>query len=174
VLFSPIIKYFCDVETFNLFITQQVKEIVELIYKELGERVYIGVYPDTAYENWGIPSGLALISDHCDTFLFPTFLRDPGCGFLLFKVEFSGGVEGRWHHRAGEILNTLIRRNSNRPSSHNPFLHERIDLQRLLLSGLEVGNQILGLQDYSLFQRVFFDVDSSPDSTHLLTKSYNL
>ncbi|MBN2469573.1 MAG: hypothetical protein JXN59_02520 [Anaerolineae bacterium] len=53
----------------------------------LGERVAVELFPDAADEDWGIPTGVLLRARAEDALLFPAMLRDPGCGFLVFRLE---------------------------------------------------------------------------------------
>jgi len=53
----------------------------------LGDRIEVVLFPDAADENWGIPTGVLMRAQAENALLFPTMLRDPGCGFLVFWLE---------------------------------------------------------------------------------------
>jgi hypothetical protein len=57
---------------------------------QLSSRIEVVAFPDAADENWGIPTGVLMRAQAEDTLLFPAMLRDPGCGFLVFRLECAG------------------------------------------------------------------------------------
>jgi hypothetical protein len=56
----------------------------------LGDTTEVLAFPDAADEQWGIPTGVLLRAAAADALLFPAMLRDPGCGFLVFRLEADG------------------------------------------------------------------------------------
>ena len=66
---------------------------IERLSRYLGEAVEITVYPDAADEEWGIPTGVLMRASQENALLFPAMLRDPGCGFLVFRLEYGSLCE---------------------------------------------------------------------------------
>jgi hypothetical protein len=47
----------------------------------------INVYPEATIKPNGMPNGILIKSECKDSILLPSLLRDPGCGFVLFKIK---------------------------------------------------------------------------------------
>jgi hypothetical protein len=61
---------------------QRVKQLADL----LGDKIEVSIFPDATDENWGIPTGILMRARTEEALLFPAMLRDPGCGFLVFRL----------------------------------------------------------------------------------------
>lgn len=53
----------------------------------LNEKESIDFFPDATLKSNNFPNGIAIYSPSNEATLIPTLLRDPGCGFLLFKIH---------------------------------------------------------------------------------------
>lgn len=102
------IKYFATEQQKPFFFTEQLHKVVDHLARVAGDKTHIWVYPDAYVKSNGLPSGTVTFSSPQDALLFPFLLRDPGCGYLLFKLEFTAPVSADWHHAAGQLLEALV------------------------------------------------------------------
>lgn len=68
---------------YSPLLTKRIKEI----YDFLPKHHEISVYPEATIKANGMPNGILIKSKAKDSILLPSLIRDPGCGFLLFKIK---------------------------------------------------------------------------------------
>jgi hypothetical protein len=71
----------------NYFYSKEVVEYIKELWEVFGEKCEIQLFPEATIKANKVPNGLLLKSQIQLTWLLPALLRDPGCGFLLFKLS---------------------------------------------------------------------------------------
>jgi hypothetical protein len=104
------ITYLRDVSDHSRFYSQDLVDQLSLLKNETAITGQLLVYPDAHFEGWGIPTGLFFLTSKQDALLLPTFLRDPGCGFLVFQVTFLSAPPSNWQMEIGAYLDAVIRK----------------------------------------------------------------
>jgi hypothetical protein len=118
----------------DLFPSKEVNSIAEILLKSISASV--DIYPDSMYENWGIPTGLNIRFSKGNEFVLPTFLCDVGCGFLLFKISFKKKIQKCWIKKTTEHL-------SNTFNNHvNAKKISILEIENFLFNGLLAFNEI--------------------------------
>ncbi len=106
---TKLIKYMIENEYaphyFPLELTSAVDKLGDYLKNTSAKIV---VYPDAVVKRNGFPNGTALIMPVSETILIPSLLRDPGCGYLTFKVNLPPNYGKDAVHTLGNRLNSLI------------------------------------------------------------------
>ena len=71
----------------NYYYSSCIDEIGIKLGKLLAKSDKIHVFPDATLKSNNFPNGIAIYSLLNETTLIPSLLRDPGCGFLTFKIH---------------------------------------------------------------------------------------
>ena len=71
----------------NYYYSSCIDEIGVKLGKLLAKSAKIHVFPDATLKSNHFPNGIAIYSLLNETTLIPSLLRDPGCGFLTFKIH---------------------------------------------------------------------------------------
>ena len=71
----------------NYYYSSCIDEIGIKLGKLLAKSDKIHVFPDATLKSNNFPNGIAIYSLLHETTLIPSLLRDPGCGFLTFKIH---------------------------------------------------------------------------------------
>jgi RNA-splicing ligase RtcB len=150
--------YYCTDHYRDALISEPVKSVVNAIANILSQDDFIGVYPDAMYENWGIPTGLLFASTPERAFLFPSFLRDPGCGYLVFRVKLSQQTDLNWYHTAGELLDTFVRHPNNELRKNVCASIAAAGIEGIVSQGLDAVKVKQVLHDREYFQNTCFSV----------------
>lgn len=80
------VRYHSDLDLHSYFYNQAVCLAIQNIDTFLDTPHEIHIFPEATIKNNQSPNGILLQSRQNQTILLPTILRDPGCGFLLFKL----------------------------------------------------------------------------------------
>ncbi|VEG91180.1 RtcB family protein [Legionella spiritensis] len=75
-----------DKELENYFYSSPILYFIEQLKNVLPRQSAIHLFPEATLKSNKVPNGLLLNSLKNETLLMPALLRDPGCGFLLFKL----------------------------------------------------------------------------------------
>ena len=105
---KAMVKYYANYQQFNHFFTDKLCACVNRMAEKLDPSSQISVYPDATLKTNKLPTGVACISEPSETILLPQLLRDPGCGFLTFKIEFTTQPNSNWQQEAGQLLEKLV------------------------------------------------------------------
>lgn len=120
------IKYFAREEQFPFFFSEHLSSVVNTFSNRLGDNTQVWVYPDATVKPNGLPTGTVCFSTPQNTMLMPFILRDPGCGYLTFKIELTESLTNNWHHATGQLLEELIN-NTEFRAKNFPILNRVAD-----------------------------------------------
>ena len=102
------IRYVAEANQFPFFFTEPLKETIHRLNQAIGNDTQITVYPDATLKTNLLPTGVVLRSRAEDAMLLPFILRDPGCGYTLFKFEFTEIPSATWQHDLGQFLDEIV------------------------------------------------------------------
>lgn len=71
----------------SYFYDDRMREIVARLQYFTGARHQVHLFPEATIKNNKLPNGILVESPANQTLLMPGILRDPGCGFILFKLN---------------------------------------------------------------------------------------
>lgn len=151
------LRVFCRPECLDLFITRNILQIAQVLLAGLGDESTVYIFPDATYEGWGIPSGLLIRAPQSQALLSPTFLRDPGSGFLLFKVSTNSSFDLR---RAMCQLANALDSTGRLPPLRFPLSVNEIE--KVLTGGLTaVPPRLMSLTEgaFTAFQSLGFQIN---------------
>lgn len=80
------IRYHSALDFHSYFYHQDVCQAIQNIDRFLDTEHEIHIFPEATIKHNQSPNGILLQSLQNQTILLPSMLRDPGCGFLLFKL----------------------------------------------------------------------------------------
>lgn len=149
------IKYFCSQEQMPIFFTPEVIEKVNHLSNKLGENTQIWMYPDAHLKANGLPTGIACISPKEETILHPFILRDPGCGYLLFKLHFTEQPSQNWKRIVSELLNNFIDKKALFSMAQQA---NALDTDKIIIQGLNAVH--IDAPDAKKFQDFVFPVNA--------------
>ncbi|OGT37681.1 MAG: hypothetical protein A3F11_11260 [Gammaproteobacteria bacterium RIFCSPHIGHO2_12_FULL_37_14] len=127
------LTYFSNKKEYSLFFTDELYSKVEHLHTALPQ-TSISVYPDATLKTNGLPTGIACASMSKNAMLLPFILRDPGCGYLMFKLKFNNGRSPDWKQIAGNALDGLATSRSFHDIKNN--LLNTFDLSSIINNGL--------------------------------------
>lgn len=133
----------------KLYFTNDLYKVTQEFSRTLHSRHRLYVFPDATHKTFGLPTGLAVTSPPESTRLYPYLLRDPGCGFLLFKLHLHKPLPQHWQQLTGKALHKLL--------NVTPY-SAPIPLNQIL------NNGVLGLTpdaEQHLFEWANFNLDQS-------------
>jgi hypothetical protein len=140
------------------FFSRELIEIVTDLNIALQFNKNIIIFPDAISKDNGLPNGIAIIADKSASMLLPMILRDPGCGFLQFKITLSSQQQPDWHDIGGR-LDTLINHTSNVEKQKLLNLNlNPTSLNNILLHGLTALD--MQEKELPLFMDTAFTVDN--------------
>jgi hypothetical protein len=140
------------------FFSLELIEIVTDLNSALQFNKNIIIFPDAISKDNGLPNGIAIIADKSASMLLPMILRDPGCGFLQFKITLSSQQQPDWHDIGGR-LDTLINHTSNVEKQKLLNLNlNPTSLNNILLHGLTALD--MQEKELPLFMDTAFTVDN--------------
>lgn len=102
------VTYFADKEQFPFFFTNDLLNVVNDLSDTLDKDTHIQVFADAMVKPNGLPTGTLISANADNAMLFPLLLRDPGCGYLIFKMKFIEKTNSDWHSIAGQLLDELV------------------------------------------------------------------
>lgn len=86
-------KYVSHPEHKDYFFPPSMQAVFSSLEQRLKNNSKPLLFTDAYHKAKGLPNGVALLSSENDTDLYPAILRDPGCGFSIFKVELHPGQD---------------------------------------------------------------------------------
>lgn len=116
-----------DPDDYNLYFTDSLYAEISAFRRVLPDGYRVEVLPDAAHKTFGLPTGLAVLSPRAATSLYPFLLRDPGCGYTLFRVSGVDVSSAHWQQTVGERLHYALNINHAAP---------KVDLQAILANGV--------------------------------------
>ena len=132
-------NYYSVPSLHQYFYSEDVEHIINDLGEFLGLPHQLHIFPDATIKKNKIPNGVLIKSKRQDTLLMPSILRDPGCGFLLFKLhsfphnsislisqsvlEFCNKLEQQVPKISDELAESLIYGVSNINKHNNFFSH---------------------------------------------------
>ena len=109
------------------FFTDMLCEKVDALHRALPE-ASISIYPDATIKTNALPTGIVCAAPSNKAILLPHILRDPGCGYLMFRLRLKRKITSQWNHLAGNMLSNL---------SHSSFFST---LKNETLNGLNLNS----------------------------------
>ena len=169
-MFNQALQYFSETKDYRFFFTDYLQNKVSRLHEALGTSIKLGLYPDAVLKSNGLPTGIACIAKTEDAMLLPLILRDPGCGYLTFKLDFYAAIEENWHLSVGSSLAEIIQAVG---SPLKKALIKNIDLNEVITKGLAALN--LTSAEMAFFSNPSFDIGAdklalSAEETRLLTE----
>lgn len=124
--------YHSHQEHHDLFYTQKLKGVVNRLDQLMGDTHCFNVFPDATLKANLLPTGFASVAKTSDAVLMPRLLRDPGCGFALFRIR-ARKIEDSWQSAMGDLLHDYVNKNRNKAaivthSDLEAILHQDINL----------------------------------------------
>ena len=110
---AGVIKFYMYPEKQGLFFEQPLVSMINSLQSALTPDDHMAIFPEAMLKTPGLPNGLAVTSPFEKAILLPTLLRDPGCGFLLFKIKFNQLMPTGWQHTMGAALHELMNAQPN-------------------------------------------------------------
>ena len=102
--------YLSAAEDHSYFFDSELQGVVNDFERALaGKSHHLWLFPDATLKSNRIPTGMAYLAPESEAILFPHLLRDPGCGFLSFRVNLDYIPDANWRHVVGECLNSWLR-----------------------------------------------------------------
>jgi hypothetical protein len=101
-------EYIINKELVEHFFTDELQRSVLGLSNALNGKGDIKIFTDAMMKGNGLPNGIAVTAPYSETMLFPFLLRDPGCGFLLFKVNGVDQTQSDWTQQIGTALNDFV------------------------------------------------------------------
>lgn len=130
------VTYFANEKQTPFFFTNDLTDVVKSLSEALDKETHIQVFPDAMVKPNGLPTGTIISSSPGNAILFPLLLRDPGCGYLTFKLKFTEKVNSDWYQTAGRLLDELV--NKKLPP-HQPN-HQSLNISEIIERGIEAMN----------------------------------
>jgi len=127
------VKYFCSSDQMPFFFTNELTNTVEYLADKLGEKAQVWVYPDANIKPNGLPTGISCASPADETILLPFVLRDPGCGYLVFKLRFIEQPPTDWKNSLGQLLSNFV---ENKTLSKGAQKSKSLDINAMLTQGI--------------------------------------
>lgn len=165
--------YFAEPEQFPFFFNERLMRVIEQLQNALGMNISISVFPDATLKSNILPTGVAFQSKTEDAMLLPFILRDPGCGYTLFKVDFTKTPAINWHQQMGQFLAEFINSESLTAGSQNiAHLLHTIDLnteeKELLEKHFLTLTNTLEIRELANIHRADLLNESQINSNHLV------
>lgn len=98
--------YFAEPELHDFFFTEELKAVVGRLREALPKEIAISLYSDATLKTNRLPTGIVCRAQSRNAILLPFILRDPGCGFLMFKIS-TPQLSSLWQEKVGILLNNL-------------------------------------------------------------------
>jgi len=137
---------------------QAIMAEVEALYPDTNA-ANIHVYPDAMFKPNGTPNGIAIETNPNNTLLMPSVLRDPGCGFCCFKLNFKQSPPRNWQQHGGGLLNKYLNSNAAANCAMVTRKIRSTAMQDILHYGLEAID--ISKENLALFSNTQFNVDPS-------------
>lgn len=155
----PIINYHASAATRDYFFPEDLRAIINDVSNlHKNRQSTIDIFPDAMFKSNGIPNGISITTLYKDTLLLPLVLRDPGCGFLSFKVSFHENPPTNWQQTIGPKLDQLLNRKRSTPSYPANAIKPK-NIEQVLLHGLHSLD--LSNEELALFANTKFDADEN-------------
>lgn len=164
---SASVSYLSKKEHAKCFFTEKLKQVVSEMGSKLNSATQINVYPDATLKTNKLPTGIACVAKPEDSILLPNLLRDPGCGFLIFKIDFTEAVDANYQIAAGKLLETIINDKNSLPA--NEF--SMAQWKAILIQGLhalDLTDTELDLCTDKVFEPLLDCIDLSNDELEML------
>ncbi len=147
--------YHSELEMNNYYYSSRIDEVGMKLSKLLTQNEKIHFFPDATLKSNKFPNGIAIYSPFHEATLIPFLLRDPGCGFLIFKihtndVDYDEVLKSKLHE-FGVKLET------------NKFdvLHPHLEIKSFLESIIYYGLREIDLSCRDRFDKTQFALDQS-------------
>lgn len=132
------VKYYIDDALSAHMFPAGIQHTISLLHEFIGDTHQVAVFPDAARKKFGLPCGLALISKLDDAVLMPSHLRDPGCGYILFRIDAALGDLKSLQSNIGKELSELVDGKLKNSSLLNKQFPSIKVIPKIIAQGLKV------------------------------------
>jgi hypothetical protein len=130
----------------DYFYSRKVRERIDDLNHFLGKDHQLHFFPEATIKKNKLPNGLLIKSNVNQTLLMPGFLRDPGCGFLLFKID-----------KFPRSSTALLSRQLMQFCHH--FEEKRFKNSDLIISSIANGVRKIANQDLEQYSQPYFPME---------------
>lgn len=138
------------------FFPDHLKKTVDDLTASLNDNGQARIYTDATVKKNNLPNGFALIAPRERAILLPLLLRDPGCGFLTFKIKGLNQKNANWQETVGSALAVFVNETLLSGKVRDEII-KKIDLKEAIFEGL--APMLSEIEHPERFRDIQFSVD---------------
>ncbi len=162
----------------QFFFTKKIVDLVNKLSTHVSSTSSIQLFPDATYKTVGLPNGLALIENIENAMIFPSLLRDPGCGFLLFTISLDPSQDNQEiYSKINSLIHNQMKVGLEKNKKEFLMKYFFIDsLNEVLKSGLSpfllLYPELMNFDKINFFIDDDVDIKTTPDEDSRILDDY--